>query len=314
MGFTSRLGLTVLAASAATAIASCRGATEILLDIRTNIPCSGAAKWHGIAVYTGHPGIDVETRAPTTTSTACGADGQIGTLAVVPNAANDAEIGLRIVAGITRAPEDCAAHGYEGCVVARRTLTFLPHETLPLTINLDSECTGLGCDALHSCTNGSCTDSRVTPTAQMPDAGPSITGPVRCGDDGVTCPTEGNTCCLTVDQAAGATHGECKPGKECPSTNIVLQCDSNAQCPGADENGSPNVCCLVYTVLVLDAGEHPLDHISSSACIPYTGCLGGNNPYVDGYLVCDDRQTCLGKFTCQESSDHLPGYFWCHVD
>jgi len=43
MGFAHRLGLGFLGVSIAVAIGSCRGATEILLDIRTNVPCGGAA-------------------------------------------------------------------------------------------------------------------------------------------------------------------------------------------------------------------------------------------------------------------------------
>jgi hypothetical protein len=276
---------------------------------------SGAAPWHGVAIYTGRPGIDVETRAPTTTTTTCGANGEIGTLAIVPNESNDAEIGLRIVAGITRAPEECAAHGYEGCVVARRTLSFLPHEALTLTINLDSECTGLGCDALHSCTNGSCTDARVTPNTTTSDAAtpPLVTGPVRCGDDGVRCPTEGNTCCLTVDAATGTSHGECKPAVECGPSRIVLACDSSAQCPTADGGGSPGVCCLVYNGLVQPDGVLP-DKISSSACMTRQTCYAGNAPDLNGYLLCDDRCPCLGDFTCRAANASLPGYLWCRFD
>ena len=314
MRVAARLGVLILAASAAVAIASCRGATEILLDLHTNIPCTGGAPWKGIAVYTGHPGIDVETRAPTTTSTTCDSKGEIGTLAVVPNDTTDAEIGVRIVAGITRAPEDCAAHGYDGCVVARRTLSFLPHETLTLTIDLVSECTGLACDALHSCTNGSCADSRVTPTEQMPDAGPSITGPVRCGDDGVTCPTEGNTCCLLVDADAGVTHGECKPSKECLPTHVVLACDSNAQCSGENEAGSLNICCVVYEGAVMKDGQDPPDHVSSSACMAYSMCYGSNTAGGYGYALCDDRKVCPGGFACHAATDRLPGYFWCRFN
>jgi hypothetical protein len=199
-------------------------------------------------------------------------------------------------------------------VVARRTLSFLPHETLPLTINLDSECTGLGCDALHSCTNGSCADSRVTPDAPAPDAGPTMTtGPVRCGDDGVTCPTEGDTCCLLVDVDAGATHGECKPAKLCSPKRLVLACDANEQCPGADDAGSPNVCCLLYDGAVKAADDTP-DRITSSACMAFSKCMGTNQAGLFTYGLCNDRKVCPGGFGCGGATDRLPGYFWCRFN
>jgi hypothetical protein len=310
MRFAYRSCLALLGTSLALAIGSCRGATEILLDLRTNIPCVGAAPWHGVAVYTGHPGIDVETRAPAMTSTACDAKGEIGTLAVVPNGPSDAEIGIRVVAGITRAPEDCAAHGYEGCVVARRTLSFLPHQELDLTIQLDSDCTGLGCDALHSCANGSCADARVTPVTPAADAAAPVTGPVRCGDEGVTCPNEGETCCLTVDRDAGTTRGDCRLPKACPPTSVVLQCDANTQCTGADDAGSPNICCLVYSGFAQPGNVDP-DNISAGACMSLAACYGANIGGTSGFMLCGDRQPCPGDFACKKAGVTLPGYFWC---
>ena len=121
-------------------LTACEGATEISLDVRTNLPCTSASSWRGIAVSVGEPGADVESRAPVLTTTKCSAGGEIGTLTIVPSGSKNAEVGIRVVAGLSENPEDCSTNAYEGCVVSRRTITYLtppdrarpgrPHERL----------------------------------------------------------------------------------------------------------------------------------------------------------------------------------------
>src|SRR4051794_37162619 len=97
-------------------LGSCREPTEIRLHVRTNVPCTDSDKWKGVAVYVGAPGIDVETKAPTLTTTTCDENGQVGSLVVVPSAEKDAQVGLKVVAGLAVAPEACAARNYQGCI------------------------------------------------------------------------------------------------------------------------------------------------------------------------------------------------------
>ena len=153
---------------------ACRTPTEVTVQVRTNLPCTEGASWHGISVYTGAPGLDVETRAPVLTSTTCDADGNVGSLVVVPSASKETTIAIRVVAGITREPRDCAANGYQGCIVERRTVSFLPHDSLEVDIALTGECVGQACDALTTCVAGTCADARlnVPPAGDIEDAGP----------------------------------------------------------------------------------------------------------------------------------------------
>ncbi len=283
---------------------ACRAPTEVTLELRTNIDCKNPSLWKGVAVYVGTPGQDVESKAPTSTTTDC-SNGQIGTLTIVPAAGTDAEIGIRVVAGLDRNPEDCRASGYQGCIVARRTVRFRPHEALSLVVDLTTDCVGLACDSARTCVNATCVDSRQSVVDQVstdPEAGPH--GPVvRCGDNAVKCETTGNVCCLTVDQAAKTATGACLPVGECPATSSILYCDDDSDCAGVPtEDGAPAVCCISGAT-----GGCNLDgSIGAGAqCISKTRCR-------TQLVLCEDRNTCQGLGTCEPIKDPvLPGYFAC---
>ena len=158
-------------------------------------------------------------------------------LVVVPTGAKNAAVGIRVVAGITRDPEDCAANGYDGCIVSRRTLTYLPHQTQQVVMDLTSDCIGNVCDVNHTCVNGSCTDT-VTATAPVaPDGGVCNPAPtVRCGDDGTRCPANDptNACCVSFDFTTLTGKGSCMAPAACPSSSAVLYCDDSSDCAAGD--------------------------------------------------------------------------------
>jgi hypothetical protein len=285
---------------------ACRTPTEVTVSITTDVPCTKEA-WKGIAVYVGTPGLDVETRAPSLTSTSCDAKGNVGSIVLVPSGSDDADIGVRVVAGVTRAPDDCATYGYDGCIVARRSLAFIPHQSLDLTIALQGACIGNACDALHTCLDGVCQDANLTPPASAADAGP--TGPtVRCGDNGVTCGTSGEICCLEVTD--GGTQGSCRLPASCPPTGIVLACDDESDCVGPpDDAGFPMQCCLSYTVQPGDNTYHA-NAVQLSQCLSDQRCVSFNG----GLGLCEHRLGCNhGALPCMAADYALPGYFWCDL-
>lgn len=290
---------------------ACRGATEIVVDVRTSVSCTDPKTWKGVAIYAGAPGLDVETKQPSLTSATCGADGHVGSIALTPSGAKDGAVGIRIVAGLTRPPEECADHGYEGCIVARRTLSFIPHESLALDVALAADCIGQACDSLHSCISGSCQDARlsVTPSA---DAGAGSTGPtVRCGGDGTRCPVSGpEVCCVTPQN--GGTTGVCSAPESCPPASAILRCDDDSQCTGpVDDAGAPFVCCLSYGSPDL-AGPFSPNIIHLSQCLSYSACINRSDY---GLSLCEKRGTCAGTPTlCTSANDALPGYFWCPLN
>jgi hypothetical protein len=295
------------AAFACAAVLSCLGATQIEVHVTTNARCEDSSRWSGVSIYVGAT-ADVETKAPTLTTTACDANGQVGSLVIVPTGANNDEIGIRVVAGLTRQPEECAANYYEGCIVARRAIRFNPHKSLDLNIALTDDCIGISCDPSHTCVNRECVDSHSAAPDALADGGPQT---VRCGDNGVRCPTSGDVCCLSVDVAAGTTHGECMNPTSCPPTSMVLNCDKESDCAGPkDDAGNPNLCCLEYTVGAGNGNQPAV--ISGSQCLSYNSCVVGHF----ANELCSDRQPCVnGTLPCGASSTVpvglMPGYFWC---
>lgn len=293
------LGVGFLVAMA-TIATSCRAATQIVLDIRTNVPCATPMQWQGIAVYSGSPGLDVESKDPSLLSAACEADGRVGSIVLVPNGAKDATVGIRVVAGLTRPPDQCAAAHYEGCIVARRTVTFLPHEALDLRIDLTNDCVGQACDALRTCFNGACSDARLT-SSVAGDA--AATGPtVRCGDDPANrCPANDpdNACCVRV-ASAKVIEASCKKTTDCAPPSFALLCDKASDCAGIhDDAGAPFVCCMA------NAGG---ETIRNSQCTSREVC---DFPRGFQTFLCNDQVLCSTGSQCRLRGDDLPGYFSC---
>ncbi|HWZ89011.1 MAG TPA: hypothetical protein VNW92_09175 [Polyangiaceae bacterium] len=296
------------------AAGSCLAPTELKLHVHTNVPCTDPSQWQGVAVYVGTPGASLEDKAPTLSTTTCDQNGQVGSLVVVPSGAKDAEVGLRVVAGLDYRPEDCAAHHYQGCIVARRSVRFDTHNPLDLDIALTSDCISLGCDATHTCVDGTCSIASAEPVATtataVEDAGPQV----RCGDNGVLCPTSGNVCCLSVDADAGTSFGECMPSHECPRGSIVLNCDDSSDCADRlDDAGRPDLCLMSY--MFLNGSASPLSPgiVSLTACVARPTNLSSSD-YLE---MCQVRQPCLnGSVVCHASLGYpenpLPGYFWCN--
>lgn len=319
-----RATLAALLASGPLLATSCRSATQITLNVSTNVPCEADSSWQGVAVYVGKPGADVEQTSPTLVTRSCDANGNVGSLVVVPSDEKDGEVGLRVVAGVGVNPEDCQGPAYEGCIVARRAVRFNPHETLELDVELTADCVSVGCDPEHTCQTGRCVESRdVDPTPQPQPEPPVISGPgVHCGSNGARCAakddpsSEVDVCCLTVDIEKQTTHGECLPPWECPVTSIILNCDDDTDCPG-DPGNYPRVCAVSY--------HHPPD---GSAWLPdqiyLSDCryavhnsIGGQTMGA-GIALCQEKKACAnGSAACTRSGGNpanpLPGYFWCEL-
>jgi len=307
------LGLT----AASVLASSCRSATEIELNIHTNLPCTSKEQWRGVAVYLGEPGATLEQKSATLVSTECDAAGHVGSLVVAPSGAKDGVVGIRVVAGITRNPEDCDAAGYQGCIVARRTLRYTPHQSLTLDIALQKDCLGQACDPNHTCLTGGCVENQVIEATPAPAPVAPVGSSVRCGDNGVRCATSGDVCCLTVDVPNGTTQGDCRPAEMCPTTSIVLNCDDDSDCASADSDAGPSWCVLSYERR-LDGNEYfTPTRVLLSLCQQTTDPLPGGG--ATGLALCQARdRLCIGRLPCvsdrSQSNRQLPGYFWCEID
>jgi outer membrane protein assembly factor BamB len=157
-GFTSASLAGLFAAAVLVGTPNCAQPTEITLSLSTNVPCSQLT---GVAIAVGLPS-EVETMAPATTAQSCSSSGDIGTLVVVPAESKNESIEIQVIGGVNRDPTSCTAPAYgSGCIVARRSLTFIPHTPLVLDILLAQACNGVVCAADQTCVEGACTSSEV---------------------------------------------------------------------------------------------------------------------------------------------------------
>jgi outer membrane protein assembly factor BamB len=163
VGFATLVALAVLIGTP-----HCESPTEVTLSITTNVPCSQLT---GVTVTVG-PATEVETMAPGTVTQSCAASGIVGTIVVVPGGAKNEGVDIKVIGGVNRVPTSCLAPGYgTGCIVARRSLQFIPHTPLVLDVELTQACNGVICSTDETCVQGACTSSQVQDPASCKTAG-----------------------------------------------------------------------------------------------------------------------------------------------
>jgi len=182
----------VRAAALATFAFGCRAPTQITVEVRTDV-CSQIS---GVNATIGPVG-QLEGRPPTSTGPACDASsGRIGALVVTPSAGRSDEVEIRIAAGVKRSPDECKVGDMRDCIVARRALHFIPHESLVVKVDLRSICKNVDCPEGSTCVNGTCVRAAIDSNgctgdgcdeSVLPDAGPSDVS--DAGDSGATIPT-----------------------------------------------------------------------------------------------------------------------------
>jgi hypothetical protein len=84
----------------------------------------------------------------------CDPTGNMGTFVVVPSSAKNEAFAVRVVMGVDRPADSCGpANGsdYQGCIVARRELSFVPHTPLTLPIAMHGACKNVTCGVHETC-------------------------------------------------------------------------------------------------------------------------------------------------------------------
>lgn len=281
------------------AATGCRTPTSITLSITTDVQCKDL---HGVAIVSGSRDT-TETAPPATTTTQCADQGdgtsRIGTLVVVPSSATDAEIAVRIVAGVDRPVEECSAStSYAGCIVARRWLRFEPHTELTLPIELHLDCKSVACNATSTCVHagcqspvvtnpGSCSgddclssgDASVDVGADASDAGADVVLPVDggCGAGQKNC---GGMCVAVDDPNFGCGTASCSPCD--PSTHQSYSCGGGT-CTATG-------CAAGYKSCGGGACQ-PIDAAHGCSAAACTAC-----PATNGVASCDMAGKC--QLTC----------------
>ena len=134
------------------ALLGCREPTKVTLDVLTSANCADV----GTTSVTVGPAGGLESLAPTTaTRTGCN-NGAIGSVVLVPEHDPDSPLAFKVVTGIRKNSEDCKAPDYKGCIVARRSLAYVPHNPLTIHIQMELACVDVPCGPFETCKRGAC--------------------------------------------------------------------------------------------------------------------------------------------------------------
>jgi len=126
----------------AAGLLGCQDPTQVRLHLRTDVPYDQGR----LVSFTAAPPDRVEgAEADAVLETPWGSSGKVGTMVVVPEDDRNGRLGIRIVMGVTRDPTDCTGQVVDGCIVARRRLSFLEHRTVELPVGLHAACEGVQC-------------------------------------------------------------------------------------------------------------------------------------------------------------------------
>lgn len=164
-------------------LVACRDPTQVTIELTTDISCADRPKT-GISVG---PLGELETRPLSTETDRCTpGTGRIGSIVVLPKDDRKSQFAVRVIAGLNRSAAECIEMGYTGgCVVARRVLGFVPHESLYLPIRLEASCVDVPCDATETCRSGSCVPAEIDdPASCKPPDGCDVEVPQFAGSGG----------------------------------------------------------------------------------------------------------------------------------
>ncbi|HEU4410431.1 MAG TPA: hypothetical protein VFS43_34570 [Polyangiaceae bacterium] len=202
----ARLGARWLVPSAVATIAAggCQEATQIRLNVKTNLPCS---RLNNAAIAVGSDGNDLARKVAEQGDYAfahhqvgpgglcrdgAGGFNEIGMTVLVPGGQADAPVAFQIVLGIDKpvAPSLCVA-GNESCVSASGSLKYVPNRALDVPVTLFEVCLGVVCDPGSTCYEaGKCVSNAVT----------CLSGPCDLADP---VSPSGETRCLRADGCRG---------------------------------------------------------------------------------------------------------------
>lgn len=238
---------------------ACLAPTQLTLELRTDATCASVK---GVTITVGAPGT-IESSSPTTSTTTCTGEGYIGTIAVAPKGDKDARIAIRAVLGIDLPAEQCTAETkYQGCIVVRRELNFVPHTTSVVSIGFYRACQNVSCEGTTTCnadrqcvssgTDLGRRDAGVAPSrcTEAKDCPALVTSPASCAE--AVC--EKNACRYVSKDADGdgdlASNCESqvvgisvKVGTDCDDADPIIHGSTQRKCTVAGACGSGAQAC-----------------------------------------------------------------------
>ncbi len=282
-----------LAAASAIIIAlaiACREPTQVLVEVR--LRDGSCMNVHGATISLSAP-YDVETGLSAFPSYTCDG-GLVGSLAGVPdNGGTGGKVAVRVVVGLTRPAETCTVdNGYDGCVVARRRVTYRAHSITRLPVVIDRGCENEPCTALTTCNrvlacetaevDKGC-DGDACDLRSEKDGTPVSDAAARPGSDGSMSDSgprgDGGGPGTSNDSGSGADSGSgpgvlcrgtrCPAGRVCdlsgcttnPANGPQKFCDESSDCVGPGER-----CCY-------SSSNQHLECMTTSSCTEDEACL-----------------------------------------
>ncbi len=291
-----------LGASAAAVVLgpACLDPTEVTLSVTTDEPCAVAGVG-GTQIVVGPEAVSSSgTATPAAETTQCtpGASGQdnvIGTFVVTPNGDKGASFAVEAVQGVAGKVEDCAAHVYAGCIVARRELTFVPHTRVTVPVALRSACLGVVCPSGYSCNEmGTCSSDKCADPSCMTlmDAGVvDAIAPVDGAQKDATTDTGGPPSDATADAGLDTgTDAGTPPDATKDTGGDAPDVGSDAAC----SFGSPFTCGAVTDCHPM-AANGCCGAIDTPSC---TGCSVAPDGGASVALRCISDLSCSPGMTC----------------
>jgi hypothetical protein len=222
----------------------------------------------------------------------------VGSLAVVPGGADDAPLSIRVVMGVDRDPRDCTIAQPQGCIFARRSLRYRPHERTVLPIVLFKQCAGVPCDADSTCNAlGVCIPTAVDPAScsdecKLPNNGDldgGVTPDTDAGDASALDASDATSRADAAESGTDAAAGDGGTGLACMGG--ILMCPAGTAC-----SGPSNACC-----------EQP----QGKSCVQGTSCLSSETRYCCSASDCPTNKTCVGATTTTAGTCVVPGAVSC---
>jgi alpha-tubulin suppressor-like RCC1 family protein len=224
-----RLAFASLLVAPIAPLSACRSATQIEVTVTTDLPCDST--FRGATITVGTLGV-IENQAVTATKSTCTAGGKVGTIVIQPSGANDDLVGMKIVAGVGQSAANCTAENkYQGCIVARRALRFLPHEGLHVVVGLDAACKDIPCGDHETCVDSVCRPATIDDSSRCESAS-------GCGDEVL----DGGARDGTVGDGGEAGASDSGVDGETGAPDVTT--DAGPPVPGAVTAGSGHSCAL----------------------------------------------------------------------
>ena len=296
-------------------LVDCAAPTQIVIEIYSDAcPGTNAAGQINKTEITVGNATNVDFKPPAASHDFCEktpANG-VGTLTIYPSGANDAEVAIKVVAGVDPiGPGQCHPPDYPGCIVNRRDMHFIPNTSQHVRVDLSLACLNRVCPSSQTCDNGTCKsqadilpDGGTKPDAAITEAGLADGAIVdagsadACAQCSGTC-DPGKSC--TIDCKTKA----CSPTEECsPTLPCTFTCDGTGRCN--------DINCTTSSTCTVNCGDpkNSCNKVTCNAATCLVNCNGNSSCNGDGgiYLDASTAATlnCSGDKACGTASCNSP--------